>query len=109
MGAYSREYVACMSPSLLQRAPTDLRLDLAFSKTSGFCYGVKLVRGAYMEQERALAEEKGYEDPVWPKKAETDECYHGLLRMMLESVEERRVQVMVATHNEETVQNAIQM
>ncbi len=49
------------------------------------------------------------EDPVRPKKGETDECYHGLLRMMLESVEERRMQVMVATHNEETVQNAIQM
>lgn len=29
------------------------------AETGGFHYGVKLVRGAYMEQERALAIEQG--------------------------------------------------
>ena len=42
----------------LRESETVLQVDLECSRLSGFCYGVKLVRGAYMEQERALATEK---------------------------------------------------
>ena len=77
------------------------------SGTAGFRYGVKLVRGAYMEQERKLAKEKGYEDPIWPRKEDTDACYHHLLELLLKQVEPGRLHIMVATHNEKTVQYAV--
>ena len=77
------------------------------SETPGLRYGVKLVRGAYMEQERKLAKEKGYEDPIWPEKKDTDACYHYLLESLLKQVEPGRLHTMVATHNEKTVQLAV--
>ena len=42
----------------LRGAETVLQMDLELSRLSGFCYGVKLVRGAYMEQENKLAKTK---------------------------------------------------
>ncbi len=39
-------------------------MDLLAANTTGFHYGVKLVRGAYMEQERDLSIIKGKDVPV---------------------------------------------
>lgn len=80
-----------------------LRLDLASAEESGFMYGVKLVRGAYMEQERALAQEKGYTDPIWSTKGETDTCYKCLLDVLLRCCQHQLAHVMVASHNEDTI------
>ena len=44
---------------VLQDALNSIHLDLAAADVSGFHLGVKLVRGAYLEQERQLAKEKG--------------------------------------------------
>ena len=82
-------------------------MDLKLSQIIGFCYGVKLVKGAYMEQERQRAEEKGYEDPIWPSKEDTDTCYHHLLELLLNQVKPGKLNVMVATHNEETVLHTV--
>ena len=84
-----------------------LQMDLKLSHITGFCYGVKLVRGAYMEQERFRAEEKGYEDPIWPSKEDTDACYHRLLELLLNQAKSGQMNVMVATHNEKTVRHAV--
>jgi len=83
----------------LKKAKTSLEMDLKISKVNGFHYGVKLVRGAYMKQER----KEGDEDPIWPNKEGTDSCYHSLVDLLLQEVKKGSVQVMVATHNEQTV------
>jgi len=88
-------------------AETTLQMDLKLSQIMGFSYGVKLVKGAYMEQERQRAEEKGYEDPIWPSKEDTDTCYHHLLELLLNQVKPGKLNVMVATHNEETVLHTV--
>ncbi|KAM6897897.1 hydroxyproline dehydrogenase isoform 2-T2 [Xenentodon cancila] len=47
------------------KASRSLLLEaLRLSKSEGFCLGVKLVRGAYMDKERKLADEEDREDPV---------------------------------------------
>ena len=97
------------APPPSQDAETSLRLDLALARKSGFCFGVKLVRGAYMEQEREKAGEKGYASPIWPGKEETDANYHRLLRWLISEVEPNRLHMMVASHNEQTVQLATRL
>lgn len=37
---------------------------LHLAQKEGFCLGVKLVRGAYMDKERKLAEQEGRLDPI---------------------------------------------
>ena len=80
-----------------------LKLDLSFAEESGFMYGVKVVRGAYMEQERALATEKGYPDPIWSAKTETDDCYERLLNLLFDYSKRGLAHIMVASHNEATI------
>jgi len=40
-------------------------MEVRASKALGFNLGVKLIRGAYMNEERMLAEEGNYESPIW--------------------------------------------
>lgn len=63
-------------------------------------YGIKLVRGAYMEKERARAMEKGYPSPIQATKADTDKDYNAALKVI---VEHRSVFSLCAgTHNEDS-------
>lgn len=87
-----------------------LRADLDHAAEHGYCYGVKLVRGAYMEKERERAASKGYPSPIQPDKAHTDAEYDACLRLMLEAVgtpeQPGRVGIVVGTHNEESTRQA---
>lgn len=51
-----------------------LLLDaLSLSKNEGFCLGVKLVRGAYMDKERKLAMKEGHQDPIHQSWEDTND------------------------------------
>lgn len=92
----------------IQDAERTAQFDLALAQLSGFMYGVKLVRGAYMEQEREKARKEGYESPIWSTKEETDACYHQVLDTLLKEVAtpSSNVHVMVASHNPDTIKFA---
>ncbi|XP_066486431.1 hydroxyproline dehydrogenase [Tiliqua scincoides] len=83
--------------------------DVALSKHLGVCFGVKLVRGAYLEKERKLAKEKGYSDPVYPSWEATNESYQHCLNFALDQVAQAkgRFELIVATHNETSVMQAV--
>ena len=61
-------------------------------------YGYKLVRGAYMEKERARAMKMRYQDPIQPNKESTDRDYDAAVAFCLEN--HGSVSVCIATHNE---------
>ncbi|XP_066418242.1 proline dehydrogenase 1, mitochondrial isoform X3 [Molothrus aeneus] len=92
----------------LREAYNNVTGDMELSRREGWHFGSKLVRGAYMEQERERAAQMGYEDPINPTYEKTNEMYHRCLDYVLEEIKQRRkASVMVATHNEDTVKFAL--
>ncbi|XP_004694997.2 PREDICTED: proline dehydrogenase 1, mitochondrial isoform X2 [Condylura cristata] len=88
----------------LKDAYDNVTVDLELACREGWCFGAKLVRGAYMAQERARATEIGYEDPINPTYEATNTMYHRCLNYVLEEVKQNaKAEVMVASHNEDTV------
>jgi proline dehydrogenase len=74
--------------------------------TSGFL-GFKLVRGAYMEKERARAIEFGYQDPIQPNKESTDRDYNEALKFCIENSD--KVSICAGTHNENSSMLGVQI
>ncbi|XP_068099967.1 hydroxyproline dehydrogenase [Hyperolius riggenbachi] len=87
----------------------NLSQDLDAAVKLGLCFGVKLVRGAYMNKERKLAKEKGYEDPIQPDWEATNKSYNRCLDKLLDLIgrEGPRYNLIVASHNEESVLHAV--
>jgi hypothetical protein len=57
------------------------------AEQSGYIAGLKLVRGAYMEKERARAEEMGYTSPIQPNKESTDKDYDAAVQVCMEKID----------------------
>ncbi|CDQ73338.1 unnamed protein product [Oncorhynchus mykiss] len=92
----------------LKEAYDIVTMDVELSRREGWFFGAKLVRGAYMYQERSRAEEIGYEDPINPDYETTNMMYHKCLDYILdEIVLNRNANVMVASHNEDTVKHTL--
>ncbi|CAL8106173.1 unnamed protein product [Calicophoron daubneyi] len=88
----------------------ELREDMNHASVENFCFGAKLVRGAYLEQERARAKALDYEDPVCPDYDATTKMFESCIDESLHWIQKRsvgRVAVMVASHNEDTIRYAI--
>jgi proline dehydrogenase len=77
-----------------------LKQEIAFCKTNNFKLGIKLVRGAYMEKERARAEEKGYPSPIQPNKAASDSDFNKALELIIQNLD--CMSLCAGTHNEDS-------
>ncbi|CAM5160897.1 unnamed protein product [Eretmochelys imbricata] len=88
----------------LKEAYDNVTMDMELSHREGWHFGAKLVRGAYMEQEQARAAQVGYEDLLNPTYEETSKMYKRCLDYVLKEIKySRKVSMMVASHNEDTV------
>uniref|UniRef100_A0A2P2HY78 Proline dehydrogenase n=1 Tax=Hirondellea gigas TaxID=1518452 RepID=A0A2P2HY78_9CRUS len=94
----------------LKQTFTNLILDLEQCYRQNFYFGCKLVRGAYMDQERDRAKELRYEDPINDGFDATTEMYHQCLLEGLQKIQKNKedgcptkMSIMVASHNEDTV------
>lgn len=63
-----------------------------------FTLGAKLVRGAYMDNERKRAAEMNYPSPIQPDKESCDRDYNEAVHFCIEHLD--RIAVIVASHNE---------
>jgi proline dehydrogenase len=77
-----------------------LKTEHLKSKQAEIKYGVKLVRGAYMEKERERAEENGYPSPIHENKDATDKCFNKCLRYIVNNLKD--FSICLGTHNEES-------
>lgn len=77
---------------------TYLKREIESAKKDGIKYGVKLVRGAYMEKERARAQQKGYTSPIQPDKTTCDTDYNLALEFLVSEIE--TMALCAGSHNE---------
>jgi len=69
--------------------------------------GVKLVRGAYMEKERIRAQKEGYQSPIQPDKASTDNNYNNGLEFIVTHLD--RIYVLCGSHNAGSIKRMTDM
>ncbi len=70
------------------------------SERQDYFLGIKLVRGAYLEKENELAEEKGYPSPIQAHKEATDRDFNQALQLALKHLD--RLAICAGTHNEKS-------
>jgi len=102
MERYNKQRAIVFNTIQLYRHDRLAFLKKSFEKADQKNYhlGVKLVRGAYMEKERARAIEKGYEDPIQPNKASSDHDFDTATTFCLDRIE--RIAMCAGTHNEKS-------
>ena len=69
---------------------------------NNFFVGIKLVRGAYHEQEIARSKINNYPCPVHLIKSDTDRDYNQALNICINNIE--RMSICIGTHNEDSTQ-----
>ncbi|MEY3507595.1 MAG: hypothetical protein RIR44_827 [Bacteroidota bacterium] len=77
-----------------------LRISHQIAEAQGFILGLKLVRGAYMEKERAVAIEKNRVSPIQVSKEATDADYDEAVRFCMDHI--HSTAVIIASHNEQS-------
>ena len=77
------------------------------AKQEGYILGAKLVRGAYMDKERARAQERGYPSPIQPSKKATDHDFDMAVRFCIEN--HQRLASCFATHNAQSTRLAAEL
>lgn len=83
-----------------------LKTSFARAQERKYLLGAKLVRGAYMEKERARAAEKNYPSPVQPDKNHSDKDYNEAVDFCIENLE--NLELFIGTHNEKSCMLAAQ-
>lgn len=68
------------------------------ARKSNYYPGIKLVRGAYMEKERAIAKKMNRTSPIYPTKQATDEAYNKALEICVDNID--IVSIFNGTHNQ---------
>ncbi len=87
---YNRDRAIVYTTYQLYRTDALARLkrDYQYIKENGCIFGCKLVRGAYMDKERARALEMGYPSPIHPDKQATDKAYNEAIRFCVDHYED---------------------
>ena len=102
MSRYNKEKVSVFNTFQMYRHDRLSFLKKSYEEANkeGYLLGAKLVRGAYMEKERARAEEMGYDSPINPTKQATDEQFNQGVRFCVDHYE--TIALCNATHNLES-------
>ena len=102
MAMYNKEKAIIFNTVQLYRHDRLQFLKDAHAKATqnNYHYGVKLVRGAYMEKERKRAAEMNYASPIQPNKFASDKDYGLSLQYCLENID--TMAICAGSHNEDS-------
>lgn len=90
-------HVSIAMQAYLRDTAADLEALLHWARERGTPVSVRLVRGAYWDQELVIAAQQGWPLPVWRHKAETDGNYERCSEWLIAHADWLRP--MIATHN----------
>ncbi|XP_074598226.1 proline dehydrogenase 1, mitochondrial-like [Brevipalpus obovatus] len=104
----SHPFVYNTYQNYLKSANDTMLRHLNESKKFDFCFGAKLVRGAYMDSERSLAKKYNYSDPINESYEKTSEMIHRNVNSLMDEMEKlgpnsNKISIVVASHNEDTI------
>jgi proline dehydrogenase len=102
MNKYNKEKAIVFNTLQMYRHDRIVFLENAIqdARQNGYHYGIKLVRGAYMEKERERAIQFGYPSPIQATKMDTDSDYNKALEIIIENI--AILALCAGTHNEES-------
>ncbi len=102
MRRYNREEVVVYNTfQMYRKGMLQFLIDsYNLAQKGGYMLGAKLVRGAYMEKERARAENMGYEDPILESKEAVNDAYDTAVRFCVDNYED--LALINASHNEQS-------
>ena len=81
--------------------------DFKYANKNSFKLGVKLVRGAYMEKERAHALKYEYNSPIHINKNNTDDEFNNSIEFCIKNL--NNISLWVGSHNENSFHNVINL
>ncbi len=84
-----------------------LNQEITTARKENFHYGIKLVRGAYMEKERERAKQKGYPSPIQPDKITCDNDFDKALAIIAENID--CLALCAGSHNEQSALTLIDL
>lgn len=95
----------------LHRTLAKLKADVYRANQKGYSFGIKLVRGAYMNSERERAARLGYESPVQDSIEASHKAYNDALTFVIEQQATlprvtdavRGLSLVVASHNHDSI------
>lgn len=90
----------------LKRTLKIMPLEVKASQTLGYNLGIKLIRGAYMNEERMIAQRNGTESPVFDQIEGTHMCYNTNMELIISQMKPTDT-LFVASHNVDSVEKAI--
>jgi len=102
MEKYNRSEAIVFNTYQLYRTASlqNLKDAYAVADRGNYYIGAKVVRGAYMEKERARAEKLGYPSPIQSTKEASDEAFDTAIEFCVEKRD--RIAVMCGSHNEQS-------
>jgi proline dehydrogenase len=102
MNKYNKDKAIVFNTLQMYRHDRILFLQNAIqdARQNGYHYGIKLVRGAYMEKERERALQNGYTSPIQATKKDSDNDYNKALEIIIENLDV--LALCAGTHNEES-------
>lgn len=107
MGVYNKEKVVVYNTYQLYRHDRlhFLKLSHKLAVEGNFLLGAKLVRGAYMEKERARALAMNYPSPIQDDKNATDADFDAAALYCIQNKE--NISLILASHNEQSNLNIV--
>lgn len=102
MAKYNREEAIVFNTYQLYRTASLSNLKKAHlvAVQNNYYLGAKIVRGAYMEKERARAVEIGYPSPIQETKEASDKAFNEALVYCVDHID--KIAFMCGSHNEES-------
>ena len=87
----------------LKRMPEMISLEIQTARKLGYNLGMKIVRGAYMREERDIAKAQGVESPVWDTIEDTHASYHKCIEMAISNCGPNDL-IFAGTHNVDSIE-----